>query len=144
MRRNLIAISTVMAALLLAACGEPVSDEHVIDEPATLTEIENQAGEEVMRIGLTAKAADRLGIETVDVADDGKLSTVPLAAVFLDTEGTYWVYTNPEPLTYIREPIEVETEVSDLVFISKGPPVGTDVVTVGVPELWGTETGMDH
>ena len=42
MRRNLIAISTVTAALLLAACGEPVSDEHVIDEPATLTEIENQ------------------------------------------------------------------------------------------------------
>jgi hypothetical protein len=145
MRRTLATAFLVSSfALLLAACGEPVSDEHVIDEPATLSEIENEAGEEVMQIGLTSSAAERLGIETVPLSARGKLMTAPLSAVFLDTEGGYWLYTNPKPLTYIREPIEVKTEQGQIVYISAGPPVGTDVVTVGVPELWGTETGMDH
>lgn len=142
MKRSLAAVLSISALFLLAACGEQVSDEREVDSPATLTEVDNEAGDEVMQIGLTSEAAERLGIETVPVAKDGKLTRVPLAAVFLDSEGGYWVYTNPEALKYIREPIQVKTEEGDLVFVSEGPPPGTEIVTVGVPELWGAETGF--
>lgn len=139
-RRSVAAIA-VIAALLLSACGEPPSDEHVIDEPLTLEEIE---GTELKRITLAASAAQRLDIQTIPVAQTGNLTVVPAAAVFVDPDGTFWVYTNPEPLVFVRHEITIAREESDRAFLSAGPPPGTDVVTVGVPELYGAEFEIGH
>ena len=38
-----------------------------------------------------------------------------------------------------RQRIEVEGIVGDLAMITDGPPVGTKVVTVGAPLLYGAE-----
>jgi len=95
---------------------------------------------------LTAQAAKRLGIETAPVRDSqvqGKLrKVVPYAAVFYDLNGKTWVYMNPEPLTFVRASISVDYIDSDLAVLSEGPPSGTGVVTVGSPELYGTEFGV--
>ncbi|WP_018237876.1 hypothetical protein [Ensifer sp. BR816] len=69
---------------------------------------------------------------------------VPFSAVFYDEHGQAWVYTNLEPLTFIRHPIQLDYVVKDLAFLSEGPPVGTEVVTVGAPMLYGIEFGIGH
>ena len=94
------------------------------------------------RITLTESAVERLGIETAAVESRGDELVVPYDAVFLDAHGDFWVYTNPEPLVFVREPIDIVRETSDRAFLAEGPPPGTDVVTVGVPELYGSETGF--
>ena len=128
--------TSVLAVVLLSGCGEAPSDEHVIDEPVILADVE---GTDLTRITLEASAAERLGIETVPVAGTGNVTVVPASAVFVDPEGTFWVYTNPEPLVFIRHEITIGRETGNRTFLSAGPPVGTDVVTVGVPELYGAE-----
>lgn len=138
------ASAAIVASAFLAACGEPVSDEYIVHDPSTLTEVTNGAGDHVVQIGLTDQAAARLEIETEPIRRNGEHLEIPLSAMFFDEDGGTWVYTVPEEFTYVREPIDVATEEGQRVFLDGGPPAGTSVVTVGVPELWGAETGMDH
>jgi hypothetical protein len=72
----------------------------------------------------------------------GARTSVPYAAVLYDATGNTWVYTNTEPLVFIRHPISIETIVGDEAILSDGPPPGTAVVTVGVAELYGAEVGV--
>ena len=138
-RRRLLLAPLLLGALpILASCGGAISDEYVIDEqPYKLEPVE---GEDVLRVILTESAAERLGIETRPVEGSGSRLAVPNDAVFLDAHGDFWVYTNPEPLAFVRAPIEIARESSSQAILTEGPPVGTEVVTVGVPELYGSET----
>lgn len=125
------------AALVLTACGEAVSDEYEIEEqPYTLEATESQ---DVLRVTLTEDAVEHLGIETSPVEGRGAQLVVPYDAVYLDAQGEFWVFTNPEPLVFVRAPIEIEKETSTEAILADGPPAGTQVVTVGVPELYGAE-----
>ena len=67
---------------------------------------------------------------------------VPYASVIYDLHGETWVYKTGEPLTFVRHPITVDYIDGDMAVLSEGPPVGTEIVTVGVIELWGAETGV--
>jgi hypothetical protein len=142
MKRSLSGFALVSAtALILTACGGSVSDEYVIeDKPYTLEPVE---GQDVLRVILEEAAVERLGIETVPVEQRGSRLVVPYDAVYLDAHGDFWVYTNPEPNEYVRAPIDIDRESSTEAFLSEGPPVGTQVVTVGAPELYGSETEFD-
>ena len=139
MTRRLLAIVVVpLAAAVLAACGGSVSDEYVIEEqPYTLEPVE---GQDVLRVILEESAVERLGIETASVEERGSKLVVPFDAVFIDAHGDFWVYTNPEPFEFVRAPIKVAHETVTEATLSDGPPAGTEVVTVGIPELYGTET----
>jgi hypothetical protein len=137
-----------MAAIVLgiAALGvwarphgtaEPV---HVSDAAA----VEQLAGTDVKRVTLSAEAASRVDIQVTPVlagASAGQ-TTIPYAAVFYDLQGATWAYTSTEPLSYVRQPVEVRTVKGDQALLSKGPAVGTPVVTVGAPELYGVELGV--
>jgi hypothetical protein len=96
---------------------------------------------------LSAQAAKRLGIQT-DLVRQAQIrgtlrKVVPYAAVLYDPHGEAWVYTNPEPLTFVRAHISVDSIDGDRAVLSEGGPAdGTAVVTVGVPELYGTELGV--
>jgi hypothetical protein len=138
------ASAAIVVGGILAACGEPVSDEYVVHDPATLTETQNQAGIDVVQVQLTEQASTRLGIDVEEIERQRRFTEVPLSSVIYDPEGDTWVYTVPAPLTFVREPIFIATEDGQTVYLEDGPPVGTDVVTVGVPELWGAETGIGH
>lgn len=139
-RRGIAAIPLI-AALLLPACGEAMEDEHEVDEPVTIEELDE---EDVARLTLTEHAAKRLGIQTAPVEADGSGMIVPSAAVFVDPDGRFWVYTNPEPLVFIRREVSVAHDDGNRVRITAGPPPGTQVVTAGVPELLGAEYEIDH
>jgi len=141
-RRWTFAVS-VLAVLSLAACA-PSSSGTAAKDPAVVVEKNAETG--LSKLTLTAKAAERLGIATaavVERADSGiGWSAVPYAAVIYDSSGKTWAYTNPAALAFVRQPITVDRIEADLAVLSGGPPVGTLVVTVGVSELWGIETGV--
>jgi hypothetical protein len=69
---------------------------------------------------------------------------VPYVAVIYNAEGDTFVYTSPKPLVYEREKIEVDRIEGDRALLSKGPRSGTDVVTVGATEVYGTEFEVGH
>jgi hypothetical protein len=71
-----------------------------------------------------------------------KRKLIPYAAVLYDAKGNTWVYANPEPLVFIRQPIQIDTILGDEAKLIAGPRVGTAVVTVGGIELFGTEFGV--
>jgi hypothetical protein len=141
MKRNRFgfALSFLAAITVLSGCAGTVDDEYVIEEqPYTLEPVEGE--EDLLRVILLESAAERLGIETVPVEANGSKLVVPYDAVFIDAHGDFWVYTNPEPLEFVRASIEIVRETSARAFLATGPAAGTEVVTVGVPELYGTET----
>lgn len=125
----------VFAGFLLSACGAqiPITGEKVA--PSKLEPIE---GSDLRRVILTEKAAERLGIETVIASGN----EVPYAAVIYDIEGNTWIYSNPELLTYVRVPIMIDHIDGDKAFLSENLASALNVVTVGVAELYGTETGV--
>jgi multidrug efflux pump subunit AcrA (membrane-fusion protein) len=69
---------------------------------------------------------------------------VPFSAVLYGPRGETWVYTSPEPLTFIRHPIAIDYVDGDQVVLTDGPSPGTKIVTVGVVELYGAESGIGH
>jgi Cu/Ag efflux pump CusA len=141
-RRIIPALVLSCAALLLSSCGGATSDEYTVEhEPATVEPI---AGADHVRVTLEARAAQRLAIRTTPVRETANGLVVPSSAVFVDPKGAWWVYTNPEPRVFVREEVRLQREEGDLKYLSRGPPAGTKVATVGVPELYGIEEGVSH
>jgi len=130
----LLSVLLIIVALQLAACGPKAATTEKIN-PSTLEEIE---GSELKRVILTEKAAERIDVQTVAVSGN----VVPYAAVIYDIEGNTWVYTNPSPLTFVRAPIVIDRIEGDQVFLSQGMASDVPVVTVGVAEIYGAETGV--
>ena len=129
-----LVIVLVLVTLGLAACGPKTTTVEKI-VPSKLEPIE---GTDLSRVILTEKAAERIGIETVLASGN----SVPFAAVIYDIEGNTWIYTNPEPLTFVREPIVIDQIEGDTAMLAEALSSEMNVVTVGVIELYGTETGV--
>lgn len=138
-----VAVGAVMAVLIfLVPTGSDATDSATHAEPALVQPI---AGSEVSRVILTEQAAARVDVQTAPTAAHaGAAATIPYSAVIYDAEGQAWAYTNPEPLTYVREPLEITAIEGDLAVLSEGPDVGMPVVTVGAIELFGAEFGVGH
>jgi hypothetical protein len=107
-----------------------------------------EGSEDVSRLTLTAKAVERLGIQTTPISETtvaGKRrKVVPYGAVLYDADGKTFVYVSSAPNTYVREPITVDFIQGDRAVLTAGPAAGTAIVTVGAAELYGTETGVGH
>ena len=134
----------IVSGLLLAACSG-TSARTPKAGPATIEQID---GTDLSRVTLTAEATERLGIQTapvseVEVARAGGepalRKVIPYAAVMYRSNGDTYVYTNLEPLVFVRAPISVDYIEGDQAVLADGPPTGTAVVTAGAPELYGTE-----
>jgi hypothetical protein len=65
---------------------------------------------------------------------------IPYSAVFYDAQGNTWAYTNPEPLVFVRQPIDVEHIEGDVAVLKEGSTLSDEVVTAGAAELWGVES----
>src|SRR5688572_17068042 len=133
--RRWVVAMLVFGILAFPACREATSEESSQSEPYTLEAIE---GTDLARVILTADGAARIGLETAPIAG----STVPASAIWIDVDGQAWVYTSPEPLTFVREAVTVDRYVGDEAVLSDAPSAGTEIVTVGVAELIGSEFGI--
>ena len=141
-RRLAVAVSTAVVAGGAASCAGAVDDSYVIvGEPGTIKPI---CGCYLAQVQLTDRAAARLGVETEAVKGSANRVVVPRTAVFVDSDGVWWVYTQQQPRTFVRHEIVIASERRRVAFLSDGPEVGTEVVTVGVAELYGLEDEIAH
>jgi hypothetical protein len=139
-----VAISGMVVAVTFGmAIADGVADSPAPPVPETQA-IVKPLGFGVSRITLQPRAASRLDIRTGLISEDQSgRRIVPYSSVIYDLDGDAWVYTVTAPLTFVREAIVVEQITKDFAYILEGPPAGTQVVTVGVPELYGTEVGVN-
>ena len=139
----------IAAGVSLSACSgdaETASSDYYAEtashyEPAKLEPIK---GTDVKRVKFSAEGAQRVGLQTAAIRGNGQGKNLPYAAVIYDPEGNTFTYTSPEPLTFVRQEIEIDRVDGDRVMLSDGPPAGTEVVTVGVAEVYGTEFEVAH
>lgn len=154
---GVVPVASFWAESLRSSTPAPAlsSDGH----PVTLEPI---AGTGLNRVVLSARAAQRLGIETVPInqaegvrtatgsrlaawpagsltAQSASQRVVPYSAVLYDANGETWVYTNPEPFVFVRLRVRIDYIEGDRAVLADGPPAGTTIVAVGGAELFGAE-----
>ena len=135
----------IAGVVSLSACSEASSgyDYELAShhEPAKLEPIK---GTDVQRVIFDAEAAERVGLQTAPIRRERRKEIMPYAALIYDAEGDTYAYTAPEPLTYVRQEIDIDHFDGDSVVLSDGLPAGTEVVTVGVDEVYGTEFEVEE
>jgi len=92
--------------------------------------------------GQSVEAGQLVRVELPLMSNGPAHKVVPYSAVLYGLHGETWVYTNPEPLVYIRYPVTVDYIDGDQAVLLDGPPAGMAVVTVGSAELFGAESGV--
>lgn len=143
------AATLMLGVSLCALCVWPSTSAFAAEATAAslkqikASKVEKIDGSDLKRVTLTQKAAERLDIKTSKTAaDSAGVMTAPYAAIVYDGKGKTWVYTNPEPLVFVRAPVVVESIKGPNAILKSGPPTGTTVVVVGVAELYGAESGI--
>jgi hypothetical protein len=126
-------LALAAAALPIAGCTEVETETATGYEPSTLEPV--KGNEDLKLVRFTAEGAKRVDLQTASV----RRNVVPYAALIYDPEGKTFVYTSPKPLEYLREEVKVDRIDGDRVLLTRGPPAGTRVVTVGAAEVYGTE-----
>lgn len=135
----------LISVVALGGCAKTTTVAASRKEPFKLEKLE---GTDRKRVRLEPKAAERIGIRTAAVsevpgADGGPARLrVPYGALLYDTKGGTSVYTVPQPLVFVRQPVAVASIDGDTVVLNDGPPAGTAVVTDGGSELTGIEFGV--
>ena len=87
-----------VAAQALSACNSGTSSAPKV-EAITIEEDEASG---LKTLTLSEKAAQRLGVETAEVAGTGSGDDDPVRAVVYDSAGKTWAYVNEDPLVQAR------------------------------------------
>ena len=141
-----LAAGLLIVGMQLTACQRPVV-KHEAEHPA---EVEAVEGSDLSRVTLTEKAAARIDLKTTPVREQRMSRSalprkvVPHSALIYGPQGETWIYTSPQPRTFIRYKVDVDYVEGDLVVLNDGPPAGTVVASVAVAQLYGTEFGVGH
>jgi len=132
-----------MAALAWGLALPAMADSPAPPKPESQATIK-RLGFDISSVTLLPKAARRLDIKTGEISDDpsGRKVT-PYSSIIYDLDGDAWVYTLTAPLTFVRAGVVVDVIKGNLAYLQDGPPAGTQIVTVGVPELYGAEVGVN-
>jgi hypothetical protein len=130
-------VVAVVATASLAGCAEI---EVPMAEPYEPAHLESAGPDQPAKVILTDEAQRRIQLQTTLVKPHGADVSVDQAALVYDKKGKPWVFTVIGPLTYVRAAVGIKEVPDDnQAILSSGPPAGTEVVTVGAIELWGTE-----
>jgi len=144
MARFTVLMVAAFTASLAASCTSALAVETAVKKilPAR---VEATSDAKIMKVTLTPKAAERLGIVIDEVREDPSgRRIVPYAAVLYDLTGKTWVYISADPLTFARGAVVIDTIKGDNVYLSEGPPAGTKVLAAGVPQVFGSEVKVGH
>ncbi len=143
---RLIVAALVTAGLQLTACQKEHATHHA-EHPAEVKKIE---GTDLSHVTLTERAIQRIALKTDQVREAMvKRSTsprrvVPYSSLIYDQKGQTWVYTSPQPRTFVRHKVDVDYIEGDLAVLKDGPSTGTIVASVAVAELYGAEFKVGH
>ena len=140
-----LAALLMLAALPLSACAPVATATATKPKPYKL---EKPEGTSLTRLRIEQRVFDRIRIKTSTIREVERFGgetarkVVDYAAVVYEPKGDTAIYTNPEPLVFVRQPIKVDYIDGDVAVLADGPPAGTAVVTVGTAELLGMEFGV--
>lgn len=135
-----VAALVLAGVTLLSGCQEVESA--ATESGYQPSEVEEVDGGDAVQVTFTRDAASRVGLQrAAAVTVDGQ-TVVSYAALIYDGQGVPWVYTAPDELTFRRVQVDVDRIEGDRVFLSGGLAAGTQVVTVGATEVYGTEMGI--
>lgn len=81
-------------------------------------------------------------VELVLKSDSKARKVVPYSSIIYDVKGETWVYTNPEPLVFVRAPVKIDYIAGQTAYLTDGPAAGAKIVVNGTAELYGAETGV--
>lgn len=139
-RTNALGATLLLTSLLsLTACRGGEAEATKV-EPVTLEAVADTG---LYRLTLTDRAIERLDVQTAEVTrGTSSALRMPYAALIYDLNGDTWAYTSPEPNVYVRQAVSVAAIQDNMVNLTQGPEVGTQVVTVAAAELYGAETGI--
>lgn len=145
-RSRWLAAGLLGVSMQFAAC-EQASEAHKAEHPV---EVEKVEGSDVNRITMTEQALARIDLKTDKVREqkmsrsDAARKVVPHSALIYDPKGETWVYTSPEPRTFMKHKVDVDYVEGDLAVLNEGPPAGTVVVSTATAEVYGADTGVGH
>jgi len=140
-----VAALLVLATVPLSGCAEVAVATATKPKPYKL---EKPEGTSLTRLRIEQRVFDRVRIKTSTVREVNRFGgetarkVVDYSAVVYEPKGDTAIYTNPEPLVFVRQPIKVDYIDGDVAVLVDGPPAGTAVVTVGTAELLGMEFGV--
>ena len=146
--RGLAATAAALAAITLSVSGCSEAGASNEENPETAVTVEEPAEEgQPARLTVSERAEQRLGLKTEPVRPltgqaNGATEVIAYSAVVYDEDGKSWAFSAPSPRTYIRVPIVISSITGQTVQLKSGPPLGTQVVVVGAPELVGAEAGI--
>ena len=130
------------ACVSLAACAEVKATSSTAYKPSSLSTV--TGAPDTHLVTLTAAAAQRIGLKTVAIGQDGTSRTVPSEATLFGAGGRSFVYAATTPLTFQRVEIRVLADDGKVARFTDGPAPGTLVVTTGVTEVYGAEFEVAH
>ena len=136
LRLAAVGLALITATFALSACGGTPAAEESGEELATVKPIK---GTGTNLVTLRKEASETLGIKTTAIVKEGGHEVLPAAALVYAADGHTFTYASPRPNQYVRAAITVDRIDGGTVILMKGPPVGTNVVTVGSQELFGLE-----
>ena len=146
--KGMVVAALVIGGLQLSACQQrPASATGGDKHPAVVEKIN---GTGTARVTLSEQAIKRIDLKTGEVREEmisrskSKQKVVPYSALIYDVKGSTWVYTSPQPRTFVRQKVEVDYIEGDVAVLKDGPPAGTVVASVGVAELFGAEFRVGH
>jgi hypothetical protein len=137
--RLLIGAGIALLAMTGSACAEVEAKKIDEYQPGSVSTANPAEGPWVT---LTKDSAQRIDLATSKVSGAEPKLVVEYAALIYDKQGKTWVYRVVRPLTYQRAKVVVARIDGNRVTLSEGPPPGTEVVTRGVTQVYGTELGM--
>jgi len=141
--KKVITVLIIFTLFQLTAC----ENNHNNKEKEHPSEVEDIEGTDLNEITLTAKAIERIGLQTVEVTEvhgSPLRLTVPYSSILYDSQGQVWVYKNSRNSTFIRHKVEVDYIKGNTVYLIEGPPAGTKVISIGVAEVYGAEFEVGH
>lgn len=143
---SLLRVGLLSLGLQIGACAPPPARHQTVHP----VEVEKIGGSEVNRVTMTEKALERIALKTDKVREElvsrstSPRLVVPHSALIYDPNGQTWVYTSPQPRTFVKQKVDVDYVEGDLAVLRVGPPVGTVVVSTAAAEVYGADFGVGH
>ena len=145
--RQWLAAGVLAVSMQFVACQRHAPEAHHAEHPV---EIEKGKGTNFNRITMTEKALSRIDLKTDKVREQQVLRApsprrvVPHSALIYGPKGQTWIYTSPQPRTFIKHKVDVAYVEGDMAVLNDGPPTGTVVVSTAAAEVYGADSGVGH
>lgn len=132
-------LGAVLAAVAAGAGCSRQSNDPPPAPPAVLGAVPGSA---LPAVTLSEEGLRAVRVQTVPAQAAPAGVVIPAKAVIYSPDGAAWTYVAIGPRSYLRHAIVVDHISGVGAVLSSGPAAGTPVVTVGAPELLGTEYGV--